>query len=50
MEELPEAEVKQLTKQKRIKPLRVPLDQPPVMKRKIGDNDGDSNGPESPVG
>jgi hypothetical protein len=52
VEEISETEVKQLTKQKRIKPLRVPLDQPPVMKikrRKQFDDDGDSSGPESPV-
>ena len=52
VDELSEAEVKQLTKQKRIKPLRVPLDQPPVVRvkrKQFGDNDGDSSGPESPV-
>jgi hypothetical protein len=52
VEELSEAEVKQLTKQKRIKPLRVPLDQPPVVRikrRKRFDDDGDSSGAESPV-
>ena len=52
-EELSEVEVKQLTKQKRIKPLRVPLDQPPVIRikrrKQFDDNDGDSSGPESPV-
>ncbi|KAG9054924.1 hypothetical protein FS842_003765, partial [Serendipita sp. 407] len=31
VEDLPEAEIKQLTKRKRVKPLRVPLDQPPVV-------------------
>ncbi|THH06236.1 hypothetical protein EW145_g4220, partial [Phellinidium pouzarii] len=31
VEELPEAEVKSLVKQKRIKPVRIPLDQPPVL-------------------
>ncbi|KAH7890937.1 hypothetical protein F5I97DRAFT_1840039 [Phlebopus sp. FC_14] len=31
VEELPETEIKALTKQKRIKPVRVPLDQPPVV-------------------
>ncbi|KAG8901797.1 hypothetical protein FRB99_005097 [Tulasnella sp. 403] len=31
VEELPESEVKQLTKQKRVKPVRIPLDQPPVL-------------------
>lgn len=53
VEELSEVEVKQLTKQKRIKPLRVPLDQPPVVRikrrKQLDDNDGDSSGPESPV-
>ena len=53
VEEISEAEVKQLTKQKRIKPLRVPLDQPPVMKikrrKQFDDTDGDSSGAESPV-
>ena len=53
VEELSETEVKQLTKQKRIKPLRVPLDQPPVIrikrKKQLGDSDGESSGPESPV-
>lgn len=53
VEEISETEVKQLTKQKRIKPLRVPLDQPPVMrikrKKRFDDNDGDSSGSESPV-
>ena len=53
VDELSEAEVKQLTKQKRVKPLRVPLDQPPVIRikrrKQIDDNDGDSSGPESPV-
>lgn len=53
VEEISETEVKQLTKQKRIKPLRVPLDQPPVMrikrKKQPDENDGDSSGAESPV-
>lgn len=31
LEDLPEAEVKSLAKQKRIKPTRIPLDQPPVL-------------------
>ena len=54
-EELSEVElkVKRLTKQKRIKPLRVPLDQPPVIRikrrKQFDDNNGDSNGPESSV-
>ena len=53
VEEISETEVKQLTKQKRIKPLRVPLDQPPVIrikkKKQFDDNDGDSSGAESPA-
>lgn len=31
IEDLPEAEVKSLAKQKRVKPVRIPLDQPPVL-------------------
>ncbi|KAI0028937.1 hypothetical protein K488DRAFT_89263, partial [Vararia minispora EC-137] len=31
VEELPEAELKSLAKQKRVKPVRIPLDQPPVL-------------------
>ncbi|KAF7964517.1 hypothetical protein HWV62_6365, partial [Athelia sp. TMB] len=31
VEEIPEADIKTLTKMKRVKPVRVPLDQPPVM-------------------
>ncbi|KAG8832476.1 hypothetical protein FRC17_001297, partial [Serendipita sp. 399] len=31
VEDLPEAEIKQLAKRKRVKPLRIPLDQPPVV-------------------
>lgn len=31
VEELPESEVKSLSKQKRVKPVRIPLDQPPVL-------------------
>ncbi|VDB84982.1 unnamed protein product [Peniophora sp. CBMAI 1063] len=31
VEELPEAEIKSLSKQKRVKPARIPLDQPPVL-------------------
>lgn len=53
VEEISEAEVKQLTKQKRIKPLRVPLDQPAVVRikrrKRFDDNDGDSSGPETPA-
>lgn len=53
VEEISETEVKQLTKQKRVKPLRVPLDQPPVIRikrrKQFDDIDGDSSGGESPV-
>ena len=49
VEELPESEVKLLTKQKRVKPIRIPLDQPPVLgairRRRVGsaaDNDSGS--------
>ena len=53
VEELSETEVKQLTKQKRVKPLRVPLDQPPVVRikrrKQFDDTDGESSGTESPV-
>lgn len=52
-EDISEAEVKQLTKQKRIKPIRVPLDQPPVMRikrrKQLDEIDGDSSGSESPA-
>ncbi|EJD08542.1 uncharacterized protein FOMMEDRAFT_138304 [Fomitiporia mediterranea MF3/22] len=54
VEELPEAEVKSLTKQKRVKPARVPLDQPPVMgvirRRRAELDDGDSNGTSTDSG
>jgi hypothetical protein len=45
VEELPEAEIKQLTRQKRVKPARIPLDQPPVVgvirkRREEWDSDG----------
>jgi hypothetical protein len=51
-EELPEQEVKALTKQKRVKPSRIPLDQPPVMRvlRKLkpeSEAESGSNGTES---
>ncbi|KAI0321035.1 hypothetical protein OF83DRAFT_1101647 [Amylostereum chailletii] len=59
VEELPEAEIKSLSKQKRIKPTRIPLDQPPVMgvirRRKMEWSEGDgpsetaSNAPSSPT-
>ncbi|KAF5379410.1 hypothetical protein D9615_006499 [Tricholomella constricta] len=47
VEELPEQEIKALTKQKRIKPPRIPLDQPPVMgviRRRRAEWDADSEG------
>ncbi|KAJ3511182.1 hypothetical protein NLJ89_g4249 [Agrocybe chaxingu] len=52
IEELPEQEIKMLTKQKRVKPPRIPLDQPPVMgvirRRKAEwSGEGESNGPNS---
>ena len=34
VEELPEHEIKALSKQKRVKPPRIPLDQPPVVRKK----------------
>jgi hypothetical protein len=48
VEELPEHEIKTLTKKKRVKPPRIPLDQPPVMgairrRRAEWDADADSN-------
>lgn len=47
VEELPESEVKSLTKQKRVKPARIPLDQPPVVgaiRRRRAEWDGDGEG------
>lgn len=47
VEELPEHEIKLLTKQKRVKPPRIPLDQPPVMgviRRRRAEWDADSEG------
>ncbi|KAG8950021.1 hypothetical protein FRC04_008100 [Tulasnella sp. 424] len=48
VEELPESEVKTLAKQKRVKPARIPLDQPPVLgvirrRRAEWEDDGDSD-------
>ena len=48
LEELPEHELKSLSKKKRIKPVRIPLDQPPVMnvirkRRAEWDADGNSD-------
>ncbi|KAG6811308.1 hypothetical protein H0H92_008065 [Tricholoma furcatifolium] len=47
VEELPEAEIKQLSKQKRVKPPRIPLDQPPVVsaiRRRKAEWDADAKG------
>ncbi|TFK48480.1 hypothetical protein OE88DRAFT_1737738 [Heliocybe sulcata] len=47
LEELPENEVKSLQKQKRVKPARIPLDQPPVMgviRRRRAEWEGDGEG------
>ena len=56
VEELPEAEIKSLSKQKRIKPPRIPLDQPPVLgaiRRRHrsygGEGDDSSADPPSPT-
>ncbi|KAG9019031.1 hypothetical protein FRB90_007203, partial [Tulasnella sp. 427] len=48
VEDLPESEVKTLTKQKRVKPTRIPLDQPPVLgvirrRRAEWEDDADSD-------
>ena len=48
VEDLPESEVKSLTRMKRVKPVRVPLDQPPVLgvirrRRAEWDEDGDTD-------
>jgi hypothetical protein len=56
VEELPEAEIKSLSKQKRVKPPRIPLDQPPVLgviRRRHrsygGEGDESSADPPSPT-
>lgn len=55
VEELPEQEIKTLVRQKRVKPPRIPLDQPPVMgvirrrKSEWSANDNDKDG-SNPVG
>ncbi|KAI0091452.1 hypothetical protein BDY19DRAFT_930564 [Irpex rosettiformis] len=54
VEELPEREVKNLAKQKRVKPTRIPLDQPPVLgvirrRRAEWDADTDDNATETGV-
>ncbi|KAL0954042.1 hypothetical protein HGRIS_005195 [Hohenbuehelia grisea] len=51
VEEMPEHEIKSLTKRKRIKPARIPLDQPPVMgviRRRRAEWDADSEANASP--
>jgi hypothetical protein len=48
VEELPDKEVKNLTKQKRVKPMRIPLDQPPVLgviRRRRAEWDADEGTP-----
>ncbi|KAJ7027871.1 hypothetical protein C8F04DRAFT_1292126 [Mycena alexandri] len=48
VEELPDSEIKSLTKQKRVKPARIPLDQPPVVgviRRRRAEWDADSEDP-----
>ena len=47
VEGLPEREVKNLAKQKRVKPVRIPLDQPPVLgviRRRKAEWDGENDG------
>jgi len=55
VEELPEAEIKSLSKKKRVKPPRIPLDQPPVLsairrrhRNGNGESDESSADPPSP--
>ena len=53
VEELPESEIKSLSKQKRVKPPRIPLDQPPVLgviRRRHRDwsGEGEDSGTEPP--
>ena len=46
VEELPETEIKSLSKQKRVKPARIPLDQPPVLiaiRRRHRNGNGESD-------
>jgi hypothetical protein len=50
VEELPEQEIKALAKRKRTKPIRIPLDQPPVVgviRRRRAEWDADSDVPNS---
>ncbi|KAG8860357.1 hypothetical protein FRB96_004006 [Tulasnella sp. 330] len=54
-EDLPEHEVKSLTKQKRVRPVRIPLDQPPVLgvirKRRVEwDDEMENDGATTPDG
>jgi hypothetical protein len=53
VEELPEAEIKSLSKQKRVKPPRIPLDQPPVLgairrRRRSYSGEGEEQSAEPP--
>jgi hypothetical protein len=53
VEELPEAEIKSLSKQKRIKPPRIPLDQPPVLgvirrRHRNGNVESEESGADQP--
>lgn len=52
VEDLPESEIKSLSKQKRVKPRRIPLDQPPVLgvirRRQGNSNNGNVDSEESP--
>ncbi|KAJ7493327.1 hypothetical protein B0H11DRAFT_2005919 [Mycena galericulata] len=52
VEELQESEIKSLTKRKRVKPARIPLDQPPVVgviRRRRAEWDADSEDPSGSV-
>jgi hypothetical protein len=53
VEELPEAEIKSLSKQKRVKPPRIPLDQPPVLgvirrRHRNGNGESEDSGVDQP--
>ena len=54
VEDLPEAEIKSLSKQKRVKPARIPLDQPPVLsairrRHRNGNGEGDESSADPPT-
>ncbi|PBK99948.1 hypothetical protein ARMGADRAFT_1051766 [Armillaria gallica] len=52
VEEIPEQEIKFLSKRKRIKPVRIPLDQPPVVgviRKRRAEWDADSEGASTPA-